>query len=207
MIIIKQINIDSFIIEINNNSIIVNPTRDINNLEKFDLILLSIEEDAFSSLKFLKLLCSAGEIELKSIFIQGAKNKNINSFNYLIHFDNISVGIIHGVNDINNVNDSIFADIDLLIIGAGGGKYNLLPKDAEDLVEKLAPSFAIFYGFNLNSADNFNLNFDRISLVDFKKVVESAIAINKPFELKNLSFSNPQSVITEKLFFESYAKI
>lgn len=207
MITIKQINIDSFVIEINNNSIIVNPKNINNNFEKFDLILLSIEEDIFSSLKFPKLLCSAGEVELKSIFVQGAKNKDINSFNYLIHFDAISLGIIHGVNDINNVNDSIFSDIDLLLIGSGGGQYNLLPKDAEDLVEKLAPSIAIFYGFNLDSTDNINSNSDRISLFDFKKVVESANPINKPFELKNLDYSNTQSVMIEKLFFESYAKI
>lgn len=205
---LKQLSIDSFILILNSMRVIINPLCKLSDLGNNDLVLLSLQKnDDYSSLSLPKLIYGAGEFEINSIFIYGVKNKNLNTYNYLINFNNLSIGIIHGVNNINLVNDSIFTDVDFLLIGAGNGIETLHPRDADNLSDKLSPVVTLFYGFVLDAvSDKFPVLENRFSLQEFKNFVEGAMPIKKSLGINDFNNYKLRSDLSNKLYFESYEK-
>ena len=154
------------------------------------------------------LVCSAGEFEINSVFLYGSKNLGVNSYNYVMVHDDISIGFVSDCSDPKSLNDTLFTNIDILFIGAGGGG-NFTPRDADYIADKLSPYQVFYFGFSEQSRDPL-LGSKLLSYSDLESTIESvkpidggSITINTS-GLKE-SDSNSEELSLEKFFLRFYA--
>lgn len=142
---IKQTSFCTFILEFKNGSVLVNPMKK----GETDIVVYADPKSGYlnhNDIQNSLNIKSAGEFEIKDIFIDGRKNKNEETFVYTISADDLTIGIVSFVSDLNNIPADIFESTDVLLIGAGSGPF-LSPENAYTFVSRVAPSVAVYYGF------------------------------------------------------------
>ncbi len=143
--IIKQTSYCTFSLDFKNGNVLINPIRK----SETDIVIYSDQKSGYldySNISSSLIVKNAGEFEIKDIFIDGRKNKGSDTYVYTISADDITIGVVSFLTDINNIPAEIFETIDILLIGAGSGAF-LSPEEAHKFVNRVSPSIAIYYGF------------------------------------------------------------
>lgn len=176
---IQQTSFCTFKLKFKNGEVTVNPT----GKSKEGLIVFS--ELGNSHLKYdveetVKLVVDApGEYEADDIFINGAKVKGADKTIYTISGEDLNIGVISFVNEIDSVPDDFFKDLDILLLGAGGGAL-FTPKQAVNIYQKLTPKAAVLFGFKEQGGK------DRIDLTpidELKTEIEGVKELDKSWKI------------------------
>lgn len=176
---LKQTSFCSFLLEFKSGSVAINPTKS----SKEDIKVYSLKESPYLNYDRSDgdlQIQSAGEFEVKDIFVNARKNKNQETFVYNISCDDITIGVISFVNDISAIPEEFFETTDVIIIGAAGGPM-FTPKDAHELLQRLSPSVAILCGFRENASKDLQMTFD--SIEDAKKEIGALSVLDKSLKL------------------------
>lgn len=194
---IQQKSFCTFLLKFKGGDVVVDPTASF----KDSILIYSLSQSPY--LKYeqgesTKLVVgSAGEYEALDIFVAGEKVAREESFVYTVSADDITIGIISFCNNVDSIPEDLFESADILLIGAGGGMF-MMPKDAYDLAQKLAPKVCIFFGFNEQAPKD--LQNTLLSVEDLKKDVTGAKLLeDKSFKITSEELERIQD--TEMYYF------
>jgi hypothetical protein len=176
---IKQNSFCGFTLEFKNGSVNINPTKQTDS----DIKIFSINNSPYlnySSNDGELTIKNAGEFEVKDIFVTGKNTNKSDSFVYTISSEDLTIGVISFINDLEVIPEDFFESTDVLLIGAGGGPL-LNAKDANKIVETLSPAVAVFFGFSEQAIKELKDTLD--SVEEVKKDIPGLSMIEKTLKL------------------------
>jgi hypothetical protein len=143
---IQQKSYCTFLLKFKSCDVAVNPS----SVQKETVAVCSLPESPY--LKYetdegYMLVNAAGEYESRDIFFTGKKVTEEPGIVYSISGEEITVGVISFINSQESVPVELFENVDILILGAGGG-MNMPPKQAHDLIQKISPKVCFIHGLD-----------------------------------------------------------
>lgn len=114
------------------------------NTDLYDLVIFTNNSAEFDFVRS-NYISNAGEFEFKGVFVYGVKNVGVNSLNYLIYVDSVSIGFIGDVDDVDKIDSSIFdSGVDVLIVPLFDLDVQKV-KSVDDFAEKSGAKEVIYY--------------------------------------------------------------
>lgn len=172
---IQQTSFCSFKLKFKNSEVSINPT----GKTKEGIVVFSENNNAhlkYEVEESVKLrIDAAGEYEADDIFVAGLKVKGKDTVVYTVSGENITVGIISFVNEIDSLPVEFFEKCDIVLLNAGGGAL-FTPKQAENVYQKLTPKICILFGFKEQAGKD---RVDLFSIEELKTDVEGTKPLEK----------------------------
>jgi hypothetical protein len=175
---IQQKSFGTFLVKIKAAEIVIDPQSSVK-----DAVVVYTDVNNSTEVNRLDesnmVIEAAGEYEVKDIFILGTKAKGGDSIVYSIVAEDINIGVISGVSNVDALPDELFEKTDILLLAAGAGQ-SFIPKLAEEVYQKLTPKICILFGFkdhakgevNPDIVDIAKLNQDITGLKTIDKVLK-----------------------------------